>query len=307
MTARIGVDLGGTKIEAVLLGSDGSVEFRIRTPTPENDYAATLAEIKKLVEEVEANHADRTIALPVGVGTPGAISRKTGCIKNSNNTCLNGQPLQQDLSQVLGRKVVTANDADCFALSEAVDGAGADASVMFGVILGTGVGGGICVNHRLVQGANSITGEWGHNRLSLMDQEMPATAIPARRCSCGMLNCVETWLSGPSFQRRYQELTAKKLTPPEIVSAAESGMETANDYLEQYCRLLALALANVINLLDPEIIVLGGGMSNIDRLYQRVPVYLSDYVFTDQIETRLVKARFGDSSGVRGAAWLNGG
>jgi predicted NBD/HSP70 family sugar kinase len=307
MTARIGVDLGGTKIEAVLLDPDGSIRFRKRTPTPKNDYAATLAEIKKLVEEVEANSSHQAIRLPVGVGTPGAISHRTGCIKNSNNTCLNGQPLKRDLSRLLGREVVTANDADCFALSEAVDGAGADATVMFGVILGTGVGGGICVNHRLIQGANSITGEWGHNRLSIMEEDLPGGAIVINRCSCGMQNCVETWLSGPSFQRRYQDLTATELTSPEIVSAAEAGDETASNYLEQYCRLLALALANVINLLDPEIIVLGGGMSNIDRLYKRVPAYLGDYVFTDQVETRLVKARFGDSSGVRGAAWLNGG
>jgi len=303
---RIGIDLGGTKIEAALLDAAGNTVFHHRAETPRGGYAATLEAIRTLVGELEAAADQPAQSLPVGVGVPGAVSHKTGRIKNSNNTCLNDKPLQQDLCRLLERNVAVANDANCFALSEAADGAAAGAKVMFGAVLGTGVGGGICIDGRLIQGVNSIAGEWGHNRLAVSERELEFTGQPlaTTTCNCGMRGCVETWLSGPSFSSGYERNTGDRLTPPQIVGLAEDGDAFAQAYLEQYCRLLALALAAVINLLDPEVIVLGGGMSNIDRLYARVPQYWSDYVFSDIVETRLVKAKFGDSSGVRGAAWL---
>ncbi len=304
---RIGIDLGGTKIEAVLLDQTGKIVYRDRVPTPKGDYDATLQAIGGLVRELESatNITDKKV--PVGVGTPGAISHKTGMIKNSNNTSLNGRYLREDLSTTLSREVRLANDANCFALSEATDGAARDAKVMFGVILGTGVGGGVCVDRKIIQGANSIAGEWGHNRLAITRMELMHTGqvLTSKTCTCGRENCVESWLSGPSFTHNYQQQTGENKEPKEIARLAETGDETAKNHLEQYGHLLALALATVINLIDPEVIVLGGGMSNIACLYEIVPRYWAEYIFSDQIETKLVKAAFGDSSGVRGAAWLS--
>jgi predicted NBD/HSP70 family sugar kinase len=237
---------------------------------------------------------------------PGAISPQTGLIKNSNNTCLNGKSVKQDFCAALNREVAVANDADCFALSEATDGAAIGADVVFGVILGTGVGGGICVNGKLLRGVNAIAGEWGHNSLPLTDREYGkiTSLSKTRLCGCGKVNCVETWLSGKAFELSYREASGHELRSQDIVKLAQAGDTLAGELLAHYSRMLALALSMVINVIDPEVIVLGGGLSNIESLYTMVPGYWNDYVFSDQVETRLVKASYGDSSGVRGAAWL---
>jgi predicted NBD/HSP70 family sugar kinase len=305
---RIGIDLGGTKIEAALLDPAGNIVFHRRVATPKKSYGATLAAIRELVGELEAVADNPAQALPVGVGIPGSISHSTGTVKNSPNTCLDGTALKEDLSRLLARDVAVANDANCFALSEATDGAAAEARVVFGAILGTGVGGGICIAGQLIEGVNSIAGEWGHNHLAVTPEELAPTRQPLASiaCACGKRDCVEAWLSGPAFARHYEQHTGVDLTPEGIVALAAEGDDFARAYLEQYGRLLALALATVINLLDPDVIVLGGGLSNIDDLYESVPRYWERFVFSDTVETRLLKAKFGDSSGVRGAAWLNG-
>jgi predicted NBD/HSP70 family sugar kinase len=303
---RIGVDLGGTKIEAIVLMPDGEIARRHRVDTPDN-YEATLDAITELVLRVETEsgvgHQN-----PVGMGTPGAISALTGNMKNCNNTALNGRALKEDMESKLERAIRIANDADCLTLSEANDGAASEASSVFGVILGTGVGGGLCYHGELLKGANSICGEWGHTTLPLAGYQPDpgglALSTPSRECYCERRDCVETWLAGPSFARSYQELARQTRTPPEIVELTKSDDEMAEALLEQYCNLLALALSAVINIVDPDVIVLGGGMSNIKRIYDRVPEYLPRYVFSDHVTTRLVKAQHGDSSGVRGAAWL---
>ena len=295
--ARIGIDLGGTKIEAVVLGDDGQVLFRRRVATPAGDYAATLAAIVGLVNEAEA-----AVGRPcsVGLGTPGATSLRDGRIKNANSTCLNGQPLQTDLQRLLGRPVRLANDANCFALSEAQDGAGAGAEVVFGVILGTGVGGGIVVHGRVLGGVNAIAGEWGHNPLPGIDPDDPA--MPA--CYCGRRGCVEAWLSGPGLAADHARHTGQALDPAAIDARARAGDAGCEASLQRYEARLARALAVVINLLDPDVIVLGGGLSQLDRLYASLPVLLVPHVFSDEIRTRVLRNRHGDSSGVRGAAWL---
>jgi fructokinase len=275
---QIGIDLGGTKTEIIVLDEGGMELLRERVPTPRGDYAATLATIAALVKSAEAKvGAGRTATVAsVGVGIPGAESRVTGLIKNANSTWLIGQPLRADLEAALGRPVRIANDANCFALSEATDGAAAGAEVVFGVILGTGVGGGIVVRGEVLVGPNAIAGEWGHNTL--------AGEADTRPCYCGRMNCIETFLSGPAL-------------------AADGGADDQSA-LQRYEQRLARALAQVINLLDPDVIVLGGGVSNLDRLYDRVPRLWGEWVFSDHVATRLVKNKHGDSSGVRGAAWL---
>lgn len=275
---RIGIDLGGTKTEIVVLGDSGEELLRERVPTPRGDYAATVATIAALARSAEAKvGAGGTAPLAsVGVGIPGAESRVTGLIKNANSTWLIGRPLRADLEAALGRPVRIANDANCFALSEATDGAAAGAEVVFGVILGTGVGGGIVVRGEVLVGPNAIAGEWGHNRLS--------GEAATRHCYCGRLNCIETFLSGPAL-------------------AADGGAEDTAA-MQRYEARLARGLAQVINILDPDAIVLGGGLSNLDRLYDRVPRLWGEWVFSDHVATRLVKNKHGDSSGVRGAAWL---
>jgi len=294
---RMGVDLGGTKIEALVLDSRGTELARERVATPSGDYLATLQAIAGLVGRLDARVGSRC---RVGVGMPGAFSRATGRVKNSNSVCLNGQPLRQDLEALLQRPLQFANDADCFTLSEATDGAARDAGVVFGVILGTGTGGGICVDGKLLAGPNAITGEWGHNPLPWPQAE----ELPGRQCYCGKQGCIETWLSGPGLALDYQGQAGRELTAQAIVDTAGKGDGVAQAAVDRYVDRLARALAGVINILDPDCVVLGGGMSNYARLYQAVPACWGRYVFSDQVETRLVPAKYGDSSGVRGAAWL---
>ena len=294
---RLGIDLGGTKIEIIALDDSGKELLRRRVFTPTGNYAATLQVIATLVHEAEAELGQRG---SVGIGTPGTLSRATGRLKNSNSVVLNGQPILQDLESLLQRKVQISNDANCFALSEARDGAAAGASVVFGVILGTGVGAGIVVNGHVLTGPNGIAGEWGHNPLPWAQPR----ELPGPDCYCGKRGCIETFLSGPGMAQLHQRDTGMSLSTEEIVARAEEGEFTCERSLQTYENRLARALAHVINILDPDVIVLGGGMSNIARLYANVPVLWGEWVFSDRVDTRLVQHRYGDSSGVRGAAWL---
>lgn len=294
---RLGIDLGGTKIEIIALDQAGQVCLRRRVPTPRGDYGATLAAIADLVQGAEAALGVRG---SVGIGTPGALSRVTGRLRNSNSVWLNGQPLKEDLERLLARPVRIENDANCFALSETTDGAAAGAPVVFGVILGTGTGAGIVVHGRLLTGPNAIAGEWGHNPLPWpRGDELPGPA-----CYCGRHGCLETWLSGPGLARLHQARTGEALAAHDIAARAAAGDERCEATLAQYEERLARGLAHVINLLDPDVIVLGGGLSNLERLYVNVPRLWQPYVFSDRVDTRLVQNRHGDSSGVRGAAWL---
>lgn len=296
MSLRLGVDLGGTKTEIVALGEDGGEILRRRRPSPRSDYPATVATIAGLVGAAEHELQRQGT---VGVGIPGALSTVSGCVKNANSTWLIGQPLQRDLEAALQRPVRIANDANCFALSEAVDGAGAGAEVVFGVILGTGVGGGVVVRGRVLQGANRIAGEWGHNRLPALAGEEAG-----RRCYCGRSDCIETYLSGPALAAECRAAAGGIRSPHEIAAAAAAGDHPCVELMRRYEMRLARALAQVINILDPDVIVLGGGLSNIGRLYENVPRLWGEHVFSDQVATRLLHNRHGDSSGVRGAAWL---
>ena len=293
---RIGIDLGGTKIEAVALDGQGKEQFRKRVRSPRGDYPGTIEAVASLVADAEAAAGSST----VGIGIPGAISPATGLIKNANSTWLNGRPLAEDLAARLARPVRLANDANCLALSEAADGAAAGYPVVFGVIIGTGTGGGVVVNGHAVVGANAIGGEWGHNPMPWPD----ADEWPGGPCYCGRTGCIETMLSGPGMSRDHQASTGEQLDATVVAERAAAGEPNAVRTLERYERRLARALASIINVLDPDVIVLGGGLSNIDRLYASVPTLWSEYVFSDHVATRLVKARYGDSSGVRGAAWL---
>jgi len=295
---RIGVDLGGTKIETLALDKHGKARAGFRRPSPREDYRATLGAIAEMVEETERQAGAGPSV--VGVGMPGAISPATGLVKNANSTWLNGRPFQEDLAKALGRPVRTANDADCFAISEATDGAAAGAPVVFGVILGTGVGGGIVIGGRLLAGANAIAGEWGHNPLP-----RPAAAEnPGPPCYCGRRGCIETWLSGPGLAADYAACSGQRLGTAAIVAGADAGDAEADASLARYEDRLGRALAHVVNILDPHVIVLGGGMSKIARLYRRVPVLMAAHVFSDSVATRIQPPRHGDASGVRGAAWL---
>lgn len=294
---RIGIDLGGTKIEAIALSETGETLFRERIRTPADDYQATLLCIKDLIEQIEAQSGRSG---SIGVGTPGSLSPTSGLIRNANSVCLNGKAFDKDIEQFLGRPVRVANDADCFTLSEATDGAASGAHNVFGVILGTGTGGGIVIRQHLVQGPNAISGEWGHNPLPWPS----ADELPGPGCYCGKRGCIETYLSGPGLEHSYFTHSGSKIPVKQIVSLAEQGEEVALKVMALYIDRLARGLASVINLLDPEIIVLGGGLSNIQSLYEQVPRRLPDYVFSDQVSTKLVPALHGDSSGVRGAAWL---
>lgn len=303
---RIGVDLGGTKIEILALDADGKTLLRRRIPTPQGDYAATVRAIVALVADLE-NELQRRGS--VGIGIPGAESAVTGLIKNANSTCLIGKSLRGDLQSLLQREVRIANDANCFALSEAADGAAAGAEVVFGVILGTGVGGGIVVGGQVLNGANRIAGEWGHNPMPpgwgiglCPLREEGNEEVP--RCYCGRYGCIETYLSGPGLAADHFRATAARLNAEEISAQALAGDSASEATLQRYERRLARALAGIINVLDPDVIVLGGGLSNLDRLYENVPRHWGEHVFSDAVATRLVKHRHGDSSGVRGAAWL---
>lgn len=296
---RFGIDLGGTKIELIALDDSGLEVFRARMATPQGDYAATLDGMVQLVQQAEATLG---VSGTLGIGTPGAVSKLTGSIKNSNSICLNGRPLREDLEDRLKRPVRMANDADCFALSEAVDGAGKGYGTVFGVILGTGVGGGIVVGGRLLQGPNAIAGEWGHNPLPWMSLD----EYPGPPCYCGKKGCIETLLSGPGLSLDHQAKTGLELKPPAILESAEKGDPEAEATFWRYEDRLARALAHVINLIDPEVIVLGGGLSNCDRLYTAIPARWGRYIFSDQVITPLLPPVHGDSGGVRGAAWLWG-
>ncbi len=295
MTHRIGIDLGGSKIEGAVLAEDGQLLFRRRLDTPRGDYQGTLTAIDELVHILEQQVGDQCT---IGIGTPGALSPTTGLLRNSNSTCLNGQPLGIDLTKQLDRPVRLANDADCFALSEASDGAAAGAASVFGVIIGTGTGGGLVINGQLLQGPNAIAGEWGHNPLPWPNPgETPGPA-----CYCGKHGCIETFLSGPGLAHDHR--SDDKPGPATIVQRAELGDPEANATMLRYENRMARSLASVINIVDPEVIVLGGGLSKIQRLYRNVPEKLPDYVFSDSVNTRLLPPLHGDSSGVRGAAWL---
>lgn len=324
---RFGIDLGGTKIELIAFDARGEEILRRRVPTPQNDYPATVAAVAVLIHQAESELGQSG---SLGIGTPGAISPATGLMKNCNSTCLNGRPLQQDLERALNREVRLANDANCFALSEATDGAAAGANTVFGVILGTGVGGGVVAQGHALGGANAIAGEWGHSPLPwfqfadapadrLATGQHPATgesilhpwpspreleAAPA--CYCGKKGCIETWLSGPALAADHLRYGGEALLAHEIVQLANAGYGPCSATLARYEERLARALAGVINLLDPDVIVLGGGLSNIARLYDTVPRLWPRYVFSDQVDTKLVPPKHGDSSGVRGAAWLWG-
>lgn len=297
---RIGIDLGGTKIEGIVLDDAGEERARMRIKTPPGAYAETVGAVADMVRELEGRVGARC---RVGVGHPGAISPATGVIKNANSTHLNGHPLDHDLREALAREEVKlSNDANCFAVSEAADGAGRLAPIVFGVILGTGVGGGVVIDGRPLLGAQAIAGEWGHNALPLpRDDERPGP-----HCYCGRCGCVEAWLSGPAFQAQFAARTGRSLIATDIAAAAESGDREAQDCFELYCDRLARALANVVNLIDPHVIVLGGGLSKMQALYRRVPELWKGYIFSEpeRIATKLVPPVHGDSSGVRGAAWL---
>ncbi len=293
---RIGIDLGGTKIEAIALAPDGTELDRRRVPTPRS-YDGTLAAVAGLVTDVE-RHTGRSGS--VGVGIPGAVSPGTDLVKNANSTWLIGRPLSQDLSRVLDRPVRLMNDANCFALSEATDGAGAGAPVVFGVILGTGVGGGLVVAGRCIEGPNRIAGEWGHNPLPWPTPD--EVAGPA--CYCGLRGCIETYLSGPGMERDHEATTGEHLTTQSIARRSVEGDPAAQSTMERYRDRLARGLAAVVNVADPDVLVLGGGMSNLPDLAPSVEARLSRWVFSDEIRTRVVSNRHGDSSGVRGAAWL---
>jgi len=294
---RIGVDLGGTKIEAAALDAAGRIAHRRRIETPAGRYEATIAAIVQLVGAVEEDLGSRA---SIGVATPGARSLVDGRMKNANSTCLNGRPLKEDLERALGREIRMANDANCFALSEAIDGAGRGARSVFGVIIGTGVGGGIVLDGRVVTGANAIAGEWGHNPLPLPE---PAD-LPLPHCYCGRMGCIETYLSGPALAADFAKDSGETREAADIARAAEGEDRRAGRAMQRYERRLARSLAGVINVLDPEVIVLGGGLSNIARLYANVGRLCKEFVFSDDLRTRIVPPAHGDSSGVRGAAWL---
>ncbi|MGH7318646.1 MAG: ROK family protein [Candidatus Rokuibacteriota bacterium] len=296
---RIGIDLGGTKIEAIALGADGDVLQRRRIPTPRQDYDATLAAVVDLVQSFERELGQRAT---VGIGTPGAVSPATGLLKNANSVWLNGRPLATDLESLLGRRLRVANDANCFALSEALDGAAAGMRAVFGVIVGTGTGGGLVVDGRIWTGPNAIAGEWGHNPLP-----WPRPGEwPGPPCYCGKTGCIETFLSGPGLARNHREETGEESDAVGIAAGAAQGERAAEASLARFEDRMARALASVINVLDPDVIVLGGGMSNLGRLYANVPALWAPYVFSDHVETRLLPPAHGDASGVRGAAWLWG-
>lgn len=294
---RIGVDFGGTKIETLALDANGRELFRRRIDSPRGDYDATVRTIAALVGEVESRTGQRG---SVGVAIPGTVSPATNRIKNANSTWLNGRPLREDLERALGREVRLANDANCFAISEATDGAARDAEVVFGVIIGTGTGGAVVHQRRLLTGVNAIAGEWGHNPLPWPEAE----EVPGPACWCGRSGCLETWLSGPGMTADHRHHTGEAATAEEIAGLAARGDGDAEATLQRYEGRLARGLASVINLLDPDVIVLGGGLSKLARLYERVPARWGEYVFSDAVTTLLLPPAHGDASGVRGAAWL---
>lgn len=299
MQPLIGVDFGGTKIECAALDEGGQCIARLRTPTPDN-YGQAISATSALIAEVEqqVGHVDK-----VGIGAPGSISPRSGLIRNANRVYLNGQNFARDLEHKLGKSVRLSNDANCFAISEAVDGAAADGKIVFGVILGTGCGGGLVVNGQLIEGANGIGGEWGHNPLPWID----GREQEGEKCWCGQAGCLETWISGSGLERDFQRTAARELGAKEIVHAARNGDAQAAASFHAYLDRLARALAAVANLLDPDVFVLGGGMANVEEIYETVPQLMEKFIFCDHWAARICRAKWGDSSGVRGAARLFGG
>jgi len=293
---RIGVDLGGSKIEVIALADDGTTRLRSRAPTPVANYPASIDAVAGMVALAEREIGTKAT---VGIASPGAESKATGLIKNSNSTVLNGRPLRRDLARTLNREIRIENDANCFALSEAVDGAAAGARIVFGAILGTGVGGGLVVDKEVLVGHNRIAGEWGHNPLPWPDDSERVAG-----CYCGKTGCIEYFLSGPGLARSYQAATSNDVSAQAVVARAAAGERAAGECMRIYQDRLARALAMVVNLLDPDIIVLGGGLSNVTGLYSALPPLIARYAFSDTIDTPIVRALHGDSSGVRGAAWL---
>ncbi|PCK09923.1 MAG: fructokinase [Alteromonadaceae bacterium] len=295
-----GIDLGGTKTEIIALNEQGETLYTARTPTPGNSYQEIVNNIQNMVVQAESTLKLTDKQAKVGIGTPGAKSPASGLLRNSNTVCMNDKPLQQDLERALGREICIANDANCFALSEATDGAAAGKNIVFGVIIGTGTGGGVVVNGRVLTGANAIAGEWGHNPLPWpQDDERPGA-----HCYCGRHGCIETFLSGPGLAKIYNSTNKTALTAIQIAVKADEGEATALACLARYENRLARSLAQIINILDPDTIVLGGGLSNIQRLYREVPKLWGQFIFSDNASTQLVPPKFGDASGVRGAAWL---
>ena len=296
---RIGIDLGGTKIEAISLDIEGQECFRKRINSPQGNYQNTLNAITDLVKETESK---LNTTCSIGIGIPGTISPQTGLVKNANSTWLIGQPFKTDLESLLQREIRIENDANCFVVSEATDGAAKNAEIVFGVIIGTGTGGGVYVRGQSINGANAIAGEWGHNPLPWPTE----TEYPGKECYCGQLGCIETWLSGPAFEREHKEHNYFKqlVSAKDIVSYTKKNNEVALASLQRYEERLAKSLASIINIIDPDVIVLGGGMSNIESLYLNVPKLWGKYVFSDHVITKLLPPLHGDSSGVRGAAWL---
>jgi fructokinase len=294
---RIGIDLGGTKIEALAIDDDGVELVRYRVDTPRDDYDATVMAMVELVRRIEKETENKG---SVGAGIPGSISGINGLVKNANSTWLNGRPLDKDFALALGREVRIANDANCFAVSEATDGAAAGKHVVFGVILGTGCGGGVAIDARVQTGPNSVAGEWGHNPLPWQTPE----EFPGPKCYCGRQGCMEMWVSGTGISLDYKNLTGRMCTAREIVAEFEMGNPDATDVIERFEDRLARGLAQVINVLDPDVIVIGGGVSRVKRIYEELPKKLPSYVFGGEVSTPVLPAMYGDSSGVRGAAWL---
>jgi fructokinase len=303
-TVRLGVDLGGTKTEIIALDDDGNVKLRRREPTPRNDYFAILDLVTRLVREAEDACSIAPGSAKVGIGTPGSMSRASGLLRGSNSVCMNGKPVKRDLEARLARPIAMANDANCFALSEASDGAGRGGHVVFGVILGTGVGGGFVIHRWVLEGINGIAGEWGHNPLPWPSSN---DEMPGPPCFCGRTGCIETYVSGPGMLRDHLLHGGSAASTRAIVEGSAAHDATCEATMARYEERLARALAHVINIVDPDVIVLGGGMSNIDRWYQSVPRLWTRWVFSDRVDTHLVRHVHGDSSGVRGAAWLSGG
>ena len=296
---KAGIDLGGTKIEILVISEDGKELLRDRAATPKDNYQKIIDAITALIKRAEDDLKQKC---SIGICTPGSLSPTTGLLRNSNTTCLNGKSFKQDLEQSLAREIRMTNDANCFALSEAIDGAACDADSVFGVIVGTGTGGGLVVNKKVLMGVNAIAGEWGHNPLPWPDDgELELT-----KCWCGQQGCIETFLSGPGFENEFSRISQKKLSAEKIVKLVASGDDNAVQAINCYEHRMARSLAHVINIFDPEVIVLGGGMSNFQRIYENVPKHWQQWIFSDCVATELMPPKFGDSSGVRGAAWLWG-
>lgn len=302
-TIRIGIDLGGTKIEGVAINGPGIVVAQKRIAAPRENYQATIAAISELVRVLVEDASEKARGashVTVGIGIPGSLSPATGRVQNANSTWLNGQALDRDLEVALGRPVRLANDANCFALSEAIDGAGAGARTVFGVIIGTGVGGGLVISGSIVDGPRGIGGEWGHNPLPWPAPE----EIPGPQCWCGRRGCMEAWASGPAMARDHQLVNGEAATAEKIAANAESGDEKAQATFERHCGRLARGLAHVINIVDPDVVVLGGGLSKLGHLYRDLPGKIAPHLFTDAPTVRVLPPRWGDAGGVRGAAWL---